>query len=87
VVLQIICILLFVYWIVLFIRIIFSWIPPPQSGVGRSIFEIIHDLTEPVLGLVRGLLPAIRMGAMGLDLSPIIVFIVLAVLRGALCRG
>jgi YggT family protein len=85
VVLQIICILLFVYWIVLFIRIIFSWIPPPQSGVGRAIFEIINDLTEPVLGLVRGLLPAIRMGAMGLDLSPIIVFVALAVLRGALC--
>jgi YggT family protein len=85
VVLQILCILLLVYWLVLFVRIIFSWIPPPQSGVGRAIFEIIHDVTEPVLGLVRGLLPAIRMGAMGLDLSPIIVFVVIAVLRQALC--
>jgi YggT family protein len=87
VVLEIVCLLLFVYWIVLFIRIIFSWFPPPQSGVGRGIFQIIYDVTEPVLGLVRGLLPAIRMGAMGLDLSPIIVFIVLAVVRSALCRG
>jgi YggT family protein len=85
VVLQIICILLFVYWLVLFVRIIFSWIPPPQSGPGRAIFEIIYDVTEPVLGLTRGLLPAIRMGAMGLDLSPIIVFVVIAVLRQALC--
>lgn len=74
-----------VYWLILFVRIIFSWIPPPQSGVGRAIFEIIYDITEPVLGLVRGLLPAIRMGAMGLDLSPIIVFVVIAVLRQALC--
>jgi YggT family protein len=85
VVLQIFCILLTVYWLLLFVRIIFSWFPPPSSGVGRAIFEIIYDLTEPVLGLVRGLLPAIRMGAMGLDLSPIIVFVAIAVLQQALC--
>jgi YggT family protein len=85
VVLQIICIVLTVYWLVLFVRIIFSWFPPPTSGPGRAIFEIIYDLTEPILGLVRGLLPAIRMGAMGLDLSPIIVFVAIAVLQQALC--
>ncbi|MGH2682677.1 MAG: YggT family protein [Actinomycetota bacterium] len=82
---RIFCILLTFYWLILFVRIIFSWFPPPSSGVGRAIFEIIHDLTEPVLGLVRGLLPAIRMGAMGLDLSPIIVFVAIAVLQQALC--
>ena len=85
VVLQIVCIVLTVYWLVLFVRIIFSWFPPPTSGPGRAIFEIIYDLTEPILGLVRGLLPAIRMGAMGLDLSPIIVFVAIAVLQQALC--
>jgi YggT family protein len=85
VVLQIVCILLTVYWLILFVRIIFSWFPPPASGPGRAIFEVIHDLTEPILGLVRGLLPAVRMGAMGLDLSPIIVFVAIAVLQQALC--
>jgi YggT family protein len=82
---RIVCILLTVYWLVLFVRIIFSWFPPPTSGPGRAIFEIVYDLTEPLLGLVRGLLPAIRMGAMGLDLSPIIVFVAIAVLQQALC--
>jgi YggT family protein len=86
VVLDIVCLLLFLYWLVLLVRIIFSWFPPPVSGPGRAIFEVIYDLTEPVLGLVRGLLPAIRMGAMGLDLSPIIVFLAIFVLRQGLCR-
>jgi YggT family protein len=82
---QIFCILLTVYWFILFVRIIFSWFPPPMSGPGRAIFEVIYDVTEPILGLVRGLLPAIRMGAMGLDLSPIIVFVAIAVLQQAIC--
>ena len=85
VVLEVVCLLLFVYWLVLLVRILSSWFPPPSSGVGRAIFQVIYDLTEPVLGLVRGLLPAIRMGAMGLDMSPIIVFLVLFALRSALC--
>jgi YggT family protein len=85
---QLICILLTIYWVILFARIILSWIPPPISGLGRTLYDIVHDLTEPVLGLVRGLLPAIRMGTVGLDLSPIIVFIALAVIRRALgCGG
>jgi YggT family protein len=86
-VVQIICILLTIYWFVLFVRIIFSWIRPPMQGLGRTIFEIVHDLTEPVLGLVRGLLPPIRTGTMGFDLSPILVFIALGVLQAALGCG
>jgi YggT family protein len=81
---NIICILLTLYWFVLFVRILMSWFPAPRSGAGRGFFEIIHDLTEPVLKLVRGLLPPIRMGAMGMDLSPIIVFVAIGVLQAAL---
>jgi len=85
---RLICILLTVYWVILFARIILSWISPPMSGIGRTLYDIVRDLTEPVLKLVRGLLPPIRMGTVGLDLSPIIVFIALAVVRRALnCGG
>ena len=82
---SIICILLSIYWVILFARIILSWFPPPMSGLGRTLWDLVHDLTEPVLGLVRGLLPPVRMGTMGLDLSPIIVFIALFAVREALC--
>ena len=81
---QVICILLSIYWLLLFVRIIFSWIPPPISGVGRTLYGIVFDVTEPVLGLVRGLLPPIRMGAVALDLSTIIVFIAIGVIQSAL---
>ena len=86
-VLSIICVALTIYWIVLFARIIMSWFPPPFSGFGRTLWDIVHDLTEPVLGLVRGLLPPVRMGAMGLDLSPIVVFVALGVIQAALGCG
>jgi YggT family protein len=84
---EILCWLLTAYNLVLLARIIWSWFPVPHSGIGRTIFDLIYDLTEPVLGLVRGLIPAIRMGAMGFDLSPILVFIVLNVLQAILGCG
>jgi YggT family protein len=80
------CILLTIYWVILFARIILSWIPPPISGLGRTLYDIVHDLTEPVLRLVRGLLPPIRMGTVGLDLSPIILFIAIRVIQALACN-
>jgi YggT family protein len=85
--LQILCAGLTIYWFILFVRIILSWFRPPSGGIGRTIVDIIFDLTEPVLGIVRGLLPPIRMGAVGFDLSPIIVFIALGIIQRALGCG
>ena len=86
-VIRILCILLTLYWFLLFARIILSWIRPPISGIGRTMYDLVHDLTEPVLKLVRGLLPPIRMGMTGLDLSPIIVFIAIGVMQSVLGCG
>lgn len=83
-VVRVVCIVLTIYWVILFARIIMSWFRPPISGIGRTLWDIVQDLTEPVLGLVRGLLPPVRMGMMGLDLSPIIVFVALGVIQAAL---
>jgi YggT family protein len=80
----IICILLTIYWFVLFARIISSWFPAPRSQAGRSIFELVHDLTEPILRPLRGVLPPLRLGMVGLDLSPIIVFIGLGIITRAI---
>lgn len=81
---RIVCILLTLYWFVLFARIISTWFPAPRSPMGRRLVEVLHDLTEPVLRPLRGLIPPLRMGMMGLDLSPIIVFIALGVITRAL---
>jgi YggT family protein len=82
---EIICILLFVYWLILLARILSSWFPIPYSGPVRQIMDVVHALTEPVMRPLRNMIPPVRMGAIALDLSPIVIFIVIAVLRGVLC--
>jgi len=87
--LNILCVLLTVYTILLFVRVIISWATmfgfrPPYSGPLRTILDLLEDVTEPVLRPLRALIPPIRAGGVGLDRSIIIAFVILAVLRQAL---
>lgn len=88
--LRLLCIALALYFWVLFARVLLSWahvlgFRTPYSGPLRRIVDLLYDLTEPVLAPLRRLIPPVRMGAVGLDLSIIVVFVVLAVLQRALC--
>jgi YggT family protein len=83
---DIICILLTVYWVILIARVLASFFPVPPSGPIRSVMSLVYTLTEPVLRPLRGLIPPVRMGAVGFDLSPIIVFVALGILQRAICR-
>jgi YggT family protein len=82
---RVFCILLTVYWVLLLVRVLASWFPIPPSGPVRAAFRFVYRVTEPVLRPVRGLLPPVRLGVMGFDLSPIIVFVVIAVLQASIC--
>jgi YggT family protein len=82
---QIICILLTVYWFILIARIIASWLRPPMEGPFRVLWNLLYDLTDPVLRPLRNLIPPIRMGGMALDLSPIVVFVIIGVLQRVTC--
>ena len=82
---EIICILLFVYWIIMLVRIVSSWFPIPFSGPVRRVMDLVYALTEPVMRPLRNMIPPVRMGAIALDLSPIIIFIVIGVLQQAIC--
>jgi YggT family protein len=69
----------------LFLFIILSFL---QSLAGlrlpdplRPAASFLYDVCEPFLRIFRGLLPAIRMGGMGLDLSPLIAFLVLYIVE------
>ena len=74
--------ILFAYWIILLIRVFSSWFRPPMSGPWRTLLRIVYDLTDPVLRPFRNLIPPMRMGAMAMDFSPILVFVVIGVLQG-----
>ena len=82
---HIFCYLLTVYWVILLVRILSSWFPIPPSGPIRTVLDLVHAVTEPVLRPIRGLLPPVRMGAMAFDLSPIIVFVIIQVLQFSIC--
>lgn len=87
--LDILCIVLRIYTIVLFVRVLASWayvfgFRPPLTGPVRTILDLLEDVTEPVLRPLRALIPPVRAGGMGLDLSIIVAFVILAVLRTAL---
>lgn len=82
---NLVCQLLFIYFLVLMGRIILSWFPiAPGSGLA-SVFSVLYNLTEPVLGPVRRMMPPLGVGGMGLDLSPIIVIFGLQIFRAAIC--
>ncbi|MGP8066236.1 MAG: YggT family protein [Acidimicrobiales bacterium] len=69
-----------VYIVVLFVRIILTWFPTnPWSGLGR--FErALGRVTDPVLAPIRRVLPPLRVGGGGIDLSPIVLLVALEVL-------
>ena len=84
----VICYALSIYKIILFIRILATWFPPPRYGSPfRPILDFIIDITDPVLRPIRSLVKPINAGAMALDLSPIIAFVLLFVIQSAIGCG
>lgn len=79
---QIIHWLIQLYVILIFGRIILSWFPMSPGSALVPLNRFLYTTTEPVLGPVRRVLPPVRMGAVGLDLSPFIVLIGLQILAG-----
>jgi YggT family protein len=72
-----------VYIVLIFIRIIMSWIPRiPYNRVLSAALKFVSDVTDPYLNLFRRFLPPVRLGAGALDLSPIVATFVLIILSG-----
>lgn len=73
------------FLLALLARIVLSWFPA-TGGVLDGIQRFLFRVTEPVLAPIRAILPPVRIGAMALDLSPILVFIGLQLLISYLAR-
>ncbi len=70
--------LITVYVVLIFIRIIVSWIPRiPYNPVLRAVLKFVEDVTDPYLNLFRRFIPLVRLGPGGLDISPIVATFVL----------
>jgi YggT family protein len=75
------CALLTVYIVVLGARAVLSWFPVRPGGALQSVNSLLYDLTEPVLAPVRRMIPPAGM----LDLSFLVVFFVLFIVRNIVC--
>jgi YggT family protein len=67
-----------VYIVLIFIRILLSWIPRmPYNRYLAAFLQFVTDVTDPYLNIFRRFLPPVRMGPGALDLSPIVATLVL----------
>jgi YggT family protein len=85
-ILSVFCLALTLFWIILLIRVIVSWLQfagvrPPTTGPLRTAYELLFDITEPVLRPIRRILPPAGM----FDLSVVVAFVIVLVLQSALC--
>ncbi len=72
--------LVLVYLVLIFIRIIMSWLPRiPYNRTLSAVLDYVTAVTDPYLNLFRRFLPPVRLGPGALDLSPIVATIVLIV--------
>lgn len=82
---EILCYALAVYYVILILRIILSWVTmfwSPPSSLSPAV-RVIYELTEPVLSVFRRAIPPIG----GFDFSPIIVFLLLGIVQGQIGCG
>jgi YggT family protein len=83
--------LLYVYIVLIFVRILLTWIPRiPYNRILSAVLSFINDVTDPYLNIFRRILPPVRIGPGALDLSPtvgIIVLIVVGQIIVGLVRG
>ena len=72
--------LFLVYLILIFVRILLSWIPRlPYNRYLRAFVDFTHQVTDPYLNLFRRVLPPVGGRGFALDLSPIIAVVVLLI--------
>ena len=70
---SIICTLMNLYLFVIFVRIVLSWFPIGPDGPMATVQNVTYQLTEPVLGPLRRIIPPVRMGAAAIDLSALVL--------------
>ena len=72
-----------VYLVLIFIRILMSWIPRmPYNRYLAAVLTFVTDVTDPYLGLFRRFIPPLRLGPAAIDLSPMIGIFVLLIVGG-----
>lgn len=84
-----ICTVLNLAWIVLLAWIILSYVVNfgrlPWGHPVRKIYDGLSNVINPILVPIRRVLPPLRAGSMGFDLSPMVLFLVIIILQNLFC--
>ena len=85
-----ICTLLSLAWLSLLAWIILSYVVNfgrlPWGHPIRRIYDAMTNVINPILVPIRRVMPPLRAGGMGLDLSPMVLFLIIIILQNILCR-
>jgi len=81
---QILCIVISIYFVILLIRIVLSWVPVVPDPI-QPLARGVRAATDPLLVPLRGVIPPVQIGAAALDLSPLVIFFAIAILQRLFC--
>lgn len=74
-----------VYFILIITRIVLSWIqqfrPLPYNLALRAAIGFVEETVDPYLNLFRRVIPPLRVGGAGIDLSPILAIFLLLIVQ------
>lgn len=71
-------------WVIL-IWVVLSWIPTTEGHPLRSAKDFLDRLLNPALRPIRNFVPPLRVGGVGVDLSPLVLMISVILLERILC--
>lgn len=80
----ILCLLVQVYTLVVLAYVIFTFVPAPPSGL-VPVVRAVNGLVDPVVRPLRRIIPSVPLGGARLDLTVILLFVVLFILREVVC--
>lgn len=69
---------------IIIIWIVFGWIGYPSNELMQRLHDFVTSVVNPLVMPIRSRIPPLRLGGIGLDLSPIILVIGLLILRSLL---
>ncbi len=79
---SLVCSLLSIYMVILAARAVLSWFPMSPGSALAPIARILVDITEPVLAPLRRVIPQAGV----IDLSFLVAFFGLSIIRSIICR-
>lgn len=82
---SLVCLVLRVYTLVVFARVILEWVPVGDEHPVAKVRHVLRLVTQPVLAPLRALIPPVRMGEVAVDLSPLILIVALNLLAQVIC--